>query len=137
MKNQQGFSIPELLVTLFIGAAFIAAGYQIYGLVIADGAQARTQAVASNLAYQTMRNSAVTQSGFCANTTSTTSPTFTITNTPKPNPGLPNPVSVTLTLSCPFFNANPVANSTITKVQVQVKYGNQGSVTHAILTTPS
>ena len=44
-KNiNQGFTTIELLVTLFIAAAFLASGYQLYSVILQDGGDARAQA---------------------------------------------------------------------------------------------
>ena len=119
MKNQQGFSVPELLLTLFIGAAFIATAYQLYGLIVRDGAASRQQAMASDLAKQILQkntndNNVVLSS--CA--ASSTTPSTT-------NPGLPTPFSVSVAVTCPYGTS-----SSISLVTVTVNYAKTG-VTHA------
>jgi prepilin-type N-terminal cleavage/methylation domain-containing protein len=55
LSSQAGFSAVELLITLFIAAAFVATGYQLYSVIIQDGEAAREQAKASNIAYDNLR----------------------------------------------------------------------------------
>ena len=52
MKKDGGFTTVELLVTLFIAAAFLMSGYQLYSMIIRDGGEARARAKASNVAYE-------------------------------------------------------------------------------------
>jgi len=121
--SQAGFSAVELLITLFIAAAFISTAYQLYTIIIKNGADARSQAFASNIAYDNLRR-------YSANATS---PCSVVTPSPTPtipaNSGLTNP-SITVTYSCPYGTS-----STVTKIVVAVKYGGttpQQEVDHAI-----
>ena len=51
MKHKQdGFTIIELLVTLFVAAIFLIAGYQIYTTVIRTDGQTKAQVTAEGLA---------------------------------------------------------------------------------------
>lgn len=75
-KNKQsGFTAAELLITLFIGAAFIATGYQLYAVVVKDGATIRARAKASSVAETFMRKRAATVTA-CSSTPLTTSETI-------------------------------------------------------------
>lgn len=134
MSDQQGFSIPELLITLFIGAVFVLTGYQLYGLIIADGGNSRAQITASTLAYQTMRQNQAIYARYCYDKTSYSGPLTQTLSTA--NPGLPTPFNIVLTVSCPYFSTDPSKNSIITKVQVRVNYADKG-ITHAIYATPN
>lgn len=49
--RSKGFSSVELLITLFIGAAFILAGYQLFLSVMNRGVHSRTHAVTSMAAF--------------------------------------------------------------------------------------
>lgn len=119
MMRQQGFSTPELLITLFIGAAFIATGYQLYIIVIRDGAAARTLAAANNLGYDTLRQKAADPTIVMAACTPQT-----ITETPS-NTNVPNFRNIVTTVTC------PVSNTAISDVTVTVNYGTN-EVTHGI-----
>ena len=52
---QNGFTVVELLITLFIAAAFLVSGYQLFNLIIKDGGQTRAESRASNVAYDYLR----------------------------------------------------------------------------------
>lgn len=122
MKYQDGFSAPELLITLFIGAAFIGAAYQLYGIIIRDSASSRQQAMASDLANQTLRqkmNDGTLVLATCK--ASSTTPSIA-------NPGLPTPFSVAVKVDCPYGTSGQSA--AISRVTVTVNYGSNG-VTHA------
>lgn len=126
--KESGFSAVELLITLFVAAAFLATGYQLYTIILEDGADARIQAKASNIAYDNLRKYTPFASKPCA------------TYTPSPQPSipagsnLPSPSSITVNITCP---AN-TGTTSISKVQVTVKYGTespQEEVVHAIFVT--
>lgn len=54
-RLQSGFTAVELLITLFVAAAFIVAGYQLFNVVIKDGGDVRAQSTAANVAYTYLR----------------------------------------------------------------------------------
>ncbi len=56
--QQNGFTAVELLITLFIAAVFLFAGYQLYTQVIRDGRDADKTAKLSNEVYKRMREAA-------------------------------------------------------------------------------
>lgn len=126
--NEAGFSAVELLITLFIAAAFLLTGYQLYGIIIEDGGNARVQAKASNIAYDNLRKYTPFASNPCA------------TYTPSPQPsvpagsGLPSPSSIQVNITCP----SGLGTTSVSKVQVVVKYGTaspQEEVVHAVFVT--
>ena len=47
---KKGFTIIELLVTMFIAVAFLMAGYQLYGMIIKDGSETQLRTKAANIA---------------------------------------------------------------------------------------
>lgn len=49
--KQSGFSAVELLVSLFVAAMFLSAGYQLYSIVIKNGGETRAQSTASSIAF--------------------------------------------------------------------------------------
>jgi len=119
---QSGFSAVELLISLFIAVAFIAAGYQLYGAIVKDGGDARMRARANDIAYDNLRSY----------TPQATNPCTTVT--PNPTPAIPSPselppnATISVTFSCPYGASDPV-----TKLSVTVLYGTpQQEVTHAI-----
>lgn len=65
MNKQQGFSAIELLITLFIGALFLFAGYQLYSYVTRSGFEAARQSAASSIAYTYLRQNENTPPSTC------------------------------------------------------------------------
>jgi len=118
---QSGFSAVELLITLFIAAAFVATGYQLYSVIIRNGESTREKAKASNIAYDNLRRYAPQA------TTPCTTPTPTPTPTIPSGSNLPN-ASISVVLSCPYGTSQG-----LTKVTATVTYGNpQESVVHVL-----
>jgi Tfp pilus assembly protein PilE len=54
-EKQSGFTAVELLITLFVAAAFLIASYQLFNLVIKDGGATRAESRAANIAYDYLR----------------------------------------------------------------------------------
>jgi len=121
--TQSGFSAIELLITLFIAAAFLATGYQLYSVVIKSGVTARSRSLASNLAYSNLRQYAAEATNPCTVVTPTPTPTIPTSY------GLTN-AAITVTFSCPYGATSPTS-----KLQVTVTYGTGGEVDHALLVT--
>lgn len=120
-RLEAGFTAVELLITLFIAAAFIGTAYQLYSIVIDDSGSARTRAQASNIAYTALRRYAPDATNPCSAITAAPPPTI------PANSGLSSP-SISVTYSCPYGTS-----SATTKVQVSVKYGSpQQEVVHAL-----
>lgn len=120
--NGSGFSAVELVITLFIAAIFLIAGYQVWGFTQKAGAESDQFAKASNVAYEYLRKYSTSGVGSCVASGPTT--------TQLSVDGLPN-ANVVVTASCPYGATIP-----ITKVTSTVNYSsNQSkSVTHAIFT---
>lgn len=108
---QAGFTAVELLITLFVAAAFLIASYQLFNVVIQDGGQARAESRAGNIAYDYMRRYAPLAASTCSNF-------LPMTNAPVTAEGLTD-VKVSIAFSC----ANNLATSP-TKVDVTVTYNN-------------
>ena len=122
---QAGFSAVELLISLFIAVAFIGAGYQLYGVIVKDGSEARNQAKASALAYENLR----------AYSPQATTPCSVITPTapliPATGPTGLQSATMYINLTCPYGTSDPT-----TKVSVRVVYGSPAQeVTHAVFVT--
>lgn len=128
MRNQDkeaGLTVIELLITLFIAAAFLVSGYQLYSVIIRDGGESRTQARASNLAYDYMQRYAVSASNPCVEQNILTDESVEADN-------LSN-VQVTVSITCPYSNTPDVS-----KISVIIKYGSpQKEVSHATYTAGS
>lgn len=121
---QAGFSAIELLITLFVGAAFVATGYQLYSVIIQSSSDARFRSRASNIAYENLRKYSPQATNPCS------------TPTPSPTPSVPasselSSPTITVTFSCPFGTTSGTS-----KVQVTLTYGSpQQEVSHAIYVT--
>jgi len=121
--RQEGFTAVELLITLFVAAAFLGTGFQLYSAIIQRGSDARQMAVASNYAYSSLRS--------LASTTPTCSTTPAVTTTTPTITGLASP-TVTQTISAP--HGCPWTND-VMQVEVDVTYGptnNRQEVSHAL-----
>lgn len=121
--SQAGFSAVELLITLFIAAAFIGTGAQLYSVIIQNSDEARMRAIASNIAYNNLRRYAADATNPCT----TATPTATI----PANSGLPN-ASIVVTITCPFGVSTPTS-----RIEAKVLYSSspQQESVHAIYIT--
>jgi len=128
MKNinqKSGFSAVELLITLFIAAAFLISGYQLYAVVIKDGGETRTQSTAGNVAADYLQRNKSLPQNPCVPSISTP---LVNSNTIS---GLSN-VTVTVSISCPY-----ASTTSISKIQVTVQYGSpQQTITNATYVKP-
>lgn len=127
---QAGFSAVELLITIFIAALFIGAGYQLYIAITRNGSDARNQTAASNLAYSYIRQYSARATNPCTPIPNTTlAPTIP---SGAPYTALVSP-TITADISCPY--ATPSGTSLLT---VTVTYGPtspQKQVQHALYVT--
>lgn len=127
--SEQGFSAVELLITLFVAAAFLATGYQLYYTLIETTGQSRLRAIANNIAYDKLRFYSSQATNPCTSkTNSTLAPTI------PANSGLGSP-TITVTITCPYGTTRSVS-----RVYVQIGYGPASSreyTQHVIYTTPN
>lgn len=134
-SNQAGFSAVELMISLFIAVAFIASGYQLYSVIIKDGASARHRTQASNIAYTYLRKYANQPSGNCSTSYLMLPKPVLSADEVKLLPQLAGPppkaAEVSVLTSCPYGTS-----STIWRITVTVKYGSpQKEVSHAIFSS--
>ncbi len=123
-SSQAGFSAIELLVTLFVAAAFLLASYQLFTLVVRDGGATRSQAKAANLAYENLRRYASSATVPCTSSTPLNNASATVD-------GLVD-VTVTVTVSC----ANSTTDS-LSRIEATVNYNNpQETVSYATFLQP-
>jgi len=108
-NKQAGFTAVELLITLFVAAAFLIAGYQLFTVVIRDGGQTRAESRAANVAYDYMRQYT------SSSTTVPCSPSTPLSNAPITVDGLSSP-KITISITCPG-----AANS-VSKVEAAISY---------------
>ena len=113
INKNSGFTAVELLITLFIAAAFLMSGYQLYGLIIKDSGDVRATANASNKANEYLQTYKTYATNPCSNTipslpTDLSVPITNLTNT-----------TLTVAITCPYGTATP----SISKITVTLKYG--------------
>ncbi len=113
--TQSGFSAVELLITLFVAAAFLIAGYQLFNVVIKDGGETRAESKASNVAYDYLRRYSNSATNPCSAQSPLTNQTSTID-------GLEN-VRITVSITCPQEDA-----TSISKIDAYVMYGTDSVV---------
>jgi len=109
VSKQAGFTAVELLITLFVAAAFLVAGWQLYNVVIKDGGQTRAEAKAGNVAYDYLRRYTPTAISPCVASAPVSGASINVE-------GLTT-VTVTVALTCPYTSM-----TSITKVAVTVLY---------------
>ena len=135
--SEAGLSAVELLITLFIAAMFLMAGYLLWGFTVQGSAEASQSSIASNIAYDYAKQYRVT-TGCKSETTTPSAPAVItpvvtpalVTNvTPTNSAGIPNPkVTVTATCTQALYDLKMVLiTSTVT-------YGNNPvkTVSHAV-----
>ncbi|OIP86014.1 hypothetical protein COV88_02690 [Candidatus Saccharibacteria bacterium CG11_big_fil_rev_8_21_14_0_20_41_19] len=111
MKKQSGFTAVELLITLFIAAAFLMSGYQLYSLIMKDGGEVRATAKASNVVYDYLQRYKASATNPCTSSSPLSNQVITVDTLAS--------VTVSVDITCPFSST-----MTVTKVQVTLKYGN-------------
>lgn len=106
---EHGFSTVELLISLFIAAAFIVTGFQLFSIITKDSGEARMRAVALNVANDELQRLRDT-GGYIACPSSST-----VTN---PLTTLPQ-ATIKTDMVCPYENS-----SSIRRITVTVAYGS-------------
>ena len=108
-KYQSGFTAVELLITLFIAAAFLMSGYQLYSMIIRDGGEARARAKASNVAYEYLQIYKAKARSTCVSET-----------IPSETPTIESLSDVTISgsITCPNLTETP----SVSKISVTVSY---------------
>lgn len=110
-KTQPGFTAVELLITLFVAAAFLIAGYQLFNIVIKDGGDTRSESRASNIAYDYLRRYSNTATNPCTPQSPLTNQAISATDLAE--------VKVSVAVTCPQADA-----PTLSKIEAIVTYGN-------------
>lgn len=124
LKKQSGFTTVELLITLFIAAAFLMSGYQLYSLIIKDGGDARATAKASNVAYDYLQRYKPSATNPCTVQSPLTDQSITVDT-------LSN-VTISVAITCPYSSTTSVS-----KVLVTMKYNNpQQTISNATYVKP-
>lgn len=105
-----GFTAVELLITLFVAAAFLVAGYQLFNLVIRDGGDTRVEATAGNVAYDYLRRYADSASNPCT-------PSTPLASSPVTIEGAAN-ATISISITCPQNDA-----PSLSQIEAIVAYG--------------
>ena len=122
--RQSGFSAIELLITLFIAAAFLMSGYQLYDVIMKDGGETSAQARASNTAYDYLQRYKTTATNPCTAQTPLTNQSITVSNLSS--------VTATVAITCPYSSV-----TSISKVQVTINYNTpQKTISNATYVKP-
>jgi len=123
INENSGFTTIELLITLFVAAAFLMSGYQLYSLIIKDSGEARNQAQASNVAFDYLQRYKSSATNPCTANPTLYSGAVTVNN-------LTN-ATVTVTATCPYTSL-----TSVTKIVSTVRYNDpQQSVSSATYVT--
>ena len=115
--REQGFTITELMVTLFVAALFAISGWQLYAVVTQRSIEAQRTSEASNIGYKILRQSSV----YSASAPLCTSPATHVVTPP--------PVSVEVK------RCIPVSGLGINRFTVTISYGvgnDAQEVSHAM-----
>ena len=110
-RVQSGFSAVELLITLFIAAAFLISGYQLYTAVIKDGGEARIQTRANNVANDYLQRYKSSAANPCSVITPFAAQSIPVT-------GLSG-VTEGVAITCPYG-----PSSTVSKITSTLTYGS-------------
>ena len=111
-RRQSGFTAVELLITLFVAAAFLIASYQLFNLVVKDGGATRAESRAANIAYDYLR-----QYGASSTTIPCTAST-PLNNAPISIDGLTS-TTISIAVTC-----LPDAIASLSKVEATINYNN-------------
>jgi Tfp pilus assembly protein PilE len=111
-RQDSGFTAVELLITLFVAAAFLIAAYQLFNLVVKDGGSTRAESRAANVAYDYLRQYAA------SSTTIPCTASSPLNDAPLTIDGLTS-VTIDVDVTC-----LPDAIASLSKVTATIMYNN-------------
>lgn len=120
MSSQQGFSTVELLISLFIAAAFIATGFQLFSVITNDSNEARLRAAAGSVVNSIIQEKMNAVGEIC-------DPVPSPETISIPTSKLPQ-ASADVTYNCPYGD-----ESKTTRVKVSVSYGEPEKIVEGSL----
>lgn len=120
MRDENGFTAIELLITLIIGMMLLFSAYQLYSVVLQSSKDASQRANASSLAYELLRDNSYLATNPC---TSVSVPNITI----PASANLPSTASASVQISCAVGNPTP----NLTQITAAVTYASGKTVVHA------
>ncbi len=106
-RISEGFTTIELLISLFVAAAFIATAFQLFSVVVQDSNDSRLRSRAGNIAYENIRLYSSLATNPCTTVSSVT---------PAAPADLPRAV-ITVSFSCPYGTS-----SRTSRIKVSVNY---------------
>lgn len=109
--SPQGFTVVELLITLFVAAAFLVSGFQLYNVIIKDGGQTRAESRAGNVAYDYIRRFSPAATNPCT--------VFTPVNNSSISVASLSNVIVMVQITCPY-----ASSPSLSKVEATVLYNS-------------
>lgn len=109
--SEQGFSTVELLISLFIAAAFIGTGFQLFSVVTKDSNSARLRATAAGIANAKIQENMNSVNNVCGPAPATVNGTIPTSDLPQ--------ATFSVTFSCPYGTS-----SKTTRVRAVVSYGS-------------
>lgn len=119
-SSNQGFSTVELLLSLFIAAAFIGAGFQLFSVVTKDSNETRLRSDAIGIANENIQLQSGNVSDVCAPAPATIENDIPVEDLPQ--------ASIEITFSCPYGNA-----SRTTRITSEVTYGQDAKTVRSAL----
>ncbi len=122
-NDASGFTVVEVLISLFIAGILLAGAYQVYSVVISSTREARERAVASGYAHEVLQYAkSYLPATSCSPVSSTTIPSSWVTM-----PSTINVSSRSYTVTCPYGTSNSIST-----IHVSIKYGSpEREVVHA------
>lgn len=113
LSSSKGFTAVELLITLFIAAIFLSAGYSLYSITVTYSVESRNRAQADRIAYDYLRRYEAQVGATCAAST----PVNNVSVSSNPNAqGMKSP-TITVIVSCPLSSV-----SSVSKIVSRVQY---------------
>ncbi len=118
--HQKGFTVAEVVVTLFVAGLLLLAGHQVYITVLNASAEAQQLAEADNISYGFLREYEASTTASCSEQTHT--------DIALPDNKLPGSPRASVTITCPYG-----VGKTLSKITATVWYGEpEQEVQHAI-----
>ncbi len=135
MKNQQGFTIIEVIVAVILSGLFLVAIYQIIGILTTSSINSSQDYRADAIAYQNLRKYADGRSPTWFTCPTTQTDPITLINSTAAVEGLPPPTTQTVIADAPYGCADTQSGLPI-RVISTVTYGlNNTTVRNATYAT--
>ena len=110
-KYSTGFTAVELVITLFIAAAFLTTGYQLFSLITRDSGESSGKSIVSNVAYDYLQD-------YKSYTTNPCTASTPIDNSPITIDGISG-ATLSVDITCPYSTM-----TSISKIVVTINYSD-------------